>query len=188
MSKNSSLATLARKAYIEKMQLSVLYDKPKSYADIVAKNQKGEEEYYEIKATAMTRQEYSKIGQRKTKYFGAATLSEWNVARLCPKRYIFVLVVMNKDNPEEMLDHIEWSAQDLLYYSTIPPYKINLNIPFRKPSSHDLPGTSSQCVRAFKGRKPNFDRLSCLVKNYTEVFGGKLSVPDSLKEIKDETF
>ncbi len=162
----------------------MLYDQSKSYADIVAKNQDGEEEYYEIKATTMTQHEYLEIeqGKTKTKYFGAATLTEWNVARLCPNRYTFVLVIMDKDNPSDMLGYVEYSVDELLSYSTIPPFKINFNIPFRKQPSPFVQKGSSKGVHAFEGENPDFNRLDGLISYYTNDLHGKLVIPNSLKE------
>lgn len=137
----------------------------------------------------MTRQGYAEICQRNTKYFGAATLTEWNVARLCSNRYTFVLVIMDTDNPEEMIDSFEYSIEDLLFYSTIPPFKINFNIPFRKPDSpHPTFKSSSRSVHAVGDSEHMFNRLNALITYYTNELGGKLVVPDNLKDIKDETF
>ena len=174
-----SLCARARAAFIKKKQLSLKYSKSKRYADIVAINNDGEEVYYEIKATKMKRDCYNSIRQ-KDKYFGAATLTEFNLAIKHPDRYFFVLVIMDEDSPEEMIDSVEYSVLELLSYSTIPPFKINFNIPYVKPSripSQPRNNSARKSVPAFIGDKPNFGRIEILISDYCSKLEGNLLSP-----------
>jgi Holliday junction resolvase len=79
-----------------------------SPTDIVAK--KGEEEFYfEIKSTSKTR-----------KYFGAATLTEWEAALNSPERFKFVVA----QPIGEDWKFTEYTPEEFLEFSDIPPFKI----------------------------------------------------------------
>ena len=75
--------------------------------------------YFEIK---MTRQ--------KNKYFGAATLTEWKQAIETPDHYKFI-VVQQDDESREFAFH-EYSPQEFMKYSSIPPFKIYFNVDFNE--------------------------------------------------------
>lgn len=176
MNEKQSLSSLARDAFIKRKGLNLCESKAKPYADIVAKEEDGTEVYYEIKATAMTRREYDSLAQKKVKYFGAATLTEWNLAIRCPEKYTFVLAIMNKENTNEALAFVEYSTEELLSYSTIPPFKINVNIPFFKGKNNRREGPRKS-VCAYVGNKPNYSRIKELVNYYLNDLGGTLHLP-----------
>jgi len=84
-----------------------------SPADITAC--KGDQTYYfEIKYTAAA-----------AKYFGAATLTEWEAAMKYESRYSFV-VAMNRNG--EWGFH-EYTPAEFMAFSSIPPFKIYFNVP-----------------------------------------------------------
>lgn len=168
----TTLPELAKKAFCLKRGFK--NGPSKSYADLVI-NERGEDIFYEIKATSMTKQEYesilAKTKKAKTKYFGAATLTEWNKALKNPQRYRFVLVVMDKENPETMLGYEEYSPDELLAYSTVPPFKVNFNIPIKKDDT--MPNRRPETVSASDLKSDDqFKRLSELIKYYTETLNG----------------
>ena len=85
-----------------------------SPADITA--EKDEKKYYfEIK---MTKQVNS--------YFGAATMTEWKEAIRNPNTFKFVIA--KTDENEENFEFIEFTPDEFLKYSTIPPFKVYFNI------------------------------------------------------------
>jgi Holliday junction resolvase len=85
-----------------------------SPADITA--EKDDKKYYfEIK---MTKQANS--------YFGAATMTEWKEAIRNPDTFKFVIA--KTDENEEDFEFIEFTPDEFLKYSTIPPFKVYFNI------------------------------------------------------------
>ena len=84
-----------------------------SPADITAFSE-GQRYYFEIKSTS-----------KKDIYFGAATLTEWEAAIKYPDTYSFV-VARIKDGRWEF---INYTPDEFMEYSTIPPFKVYFNIP-----------------------------------------------------------
>lgn len=82
-------------------------------ADIVA-TKDGETWYYEIKLTEHT-----------DKYFGAATLTEWEQAFKTPDRFRFVIAIRHHDGNYEFR---EYTPAEFMEFSTIPPFKVYFNI------------------------------------------------------------
>lgn len=88
-------------------------------ADIVAMKG-GEEFYFEIKFTLKTE-----------KYFGAATLTEWEAALKAPDRYRFVVA-----RPVETGWRFnEFTPEQFLELSEIPPFKIFFRINLKETQS-----------------------------------------------------
>ena len=85
-----------------------------SPADIKA-TRNGETWYFEIKMT-----------RRTEVYFGAATLTEWKQALTDPEHFRFV--VAKTDEAEEEFEFIEFTPEEFMWYSTIPPFKVYFNI------------------------------------------------------------
>ena len=87
-----------------------------STADITAT--KGDETwYFEIKMT-----------HHEDRYFGAATLTEWRQAFKDPEHFRFVVAIA--DNVDLSFRFIEYTPEEFMEYSTIPPFKIFFNIDF----------------------------------------------------------
>lgn len=175
INKKISLADNAKKALCKKLGIDENCAS-KKYADIVAQKEGEERFFYEIKATEMTENQYNSINTLKDKYFGAATLTEWNLAIKYPERYKFVLVIMDKDNPDKMLGFEEYTPLEMLTYSTIPPFKVNFNIPFIK-TKITTPNRRDGTVPAMGKKEKNPDgRLLRLIR-FFEKLGGKLLEP-----------
>ena len=104
-----------KQRFIEKL-LSEGYDSAEvkaKPADIVA-CRGGVTWYYEIKLTDHT-----------DKCFGAATLTEWEQALKTPENYRFVIAIRHKDGS---YDFREYTPQEFMQFSTIPPFKVYFNI------------------------------------------------------------
>tara|TARA_B100001971_G_scaffold185540_1_gene184883 strand:+ start:481 stop:957 length:477 start_codon:yes stop_codon:yes gene_type:complete len=145
----------AKKAFVEHLKKKG-FDGVKvisSPSDIIAyKN--GEKHYFEIKYTA-----------RKKDYFGEATLTEWEAAF---KRKQFRFVIAKKTN--EHFEFEEFTPEDFLQYSTIPPAKIFFNIKLNKleRKKHEIkyriPKNRSR--RAIKASK---EKIDYLIKKFQEL-------------------
>ena len=83
-------------------------------ADIVA-TKDGQTWYYEIKKT-----------KRTDTYFGGATLTEWVQAILDPGHFRYV--VAKTDEAESFFEFQEYTPEEFMEFSTIPPFKIFFNI------------------------------------------------------------
>tara|TARA_B100000579_G_C22130291_1_gene531723 strand:+ start:58 stop:519 length:462 start_codon:yes stop_codon:yes gene_type:complete len=106
----------AKTAYVKELELKgykniKIIAKP---ADIYAeKNNK--KYFFEIKKTT-----------QKDKYFGASTITEWEGALDKNNNYLFI-VAKSLDN--NMWEFIEYKPEELMKYSTIPPFHIYFNLP-----------------------------------------------------------
>ena len=85
-------------------------------ADIVA-TRDGETWCFEIKMT-----------KRTDVYFGAATLTEWKQAIADPEHFRFVVAKTNEEESE--FEFLEYTPEEFMKYSTIPPFKVYFNIYF----------------------------------------------------------
>ena len=166
-------AALARSLFVKELNKEGLYEiseKSFSYSDIVAKRKSdGIVEYYEIKGALVTKDKYE---EGKEKYFGAATLTEWNVAIKCPDRYFFVIVFIEKSTGN-LLGYEKYSPQELLHYSTIPPFKVNMNVPYSRSKEKT---ESKHRLGTVSAENPNglFERINALTDKYTEMDGSLL--------------
>ena len=106
--------TDAKQAFLEKLlsegYTAKITSKP---SDIIAEKD-GEIWYFEIKKTV-----------KKDKLFGAATLTEWEQAFKTPERYRFVIAMKNDD---ESFSFSIITPEELMAFSTIPPFKVYFNI------------------------------------------------------------
>ena len=83
-------------------------------ADIIA-TKDGQTWYFEIKMT-----------KRRDAYFGAATLTEWKQALSDPEHFRFVVAKTNDEESEFVF--IEFTPDEFMGYSTVPPFKIFFSI------------------------------------------------------------
>jgi len=115
INKKSDVA--AKNAYVSKLT-AIGYDAhvTGAPADITA-TKDGETWYFEIK---MTRHE--------DRYFGAATLTEWRQAFRDPMHFRFVVAI--SDDTDSVFKFIEYTPDEFMSFSTIPPFKIFFNIDF----------------------------------------------------------
>ena len=75
----------------------------------------GAQWYFEIKMTKKT-----------GIYFGAATLTEWGQALKDPEHFRFVVAMT--DDKEEEFAFKEYTPQEFMDFSSIPPFKVYFNI------------------------------------------------------------
>ena len=115
-------------------------------ADIVA-TKDGQTWYFEIKMT-----------KRPDVYFGAATLTEWKQAIADPEHFRFVVAKTNEEESE--FEFLEYTPEEFMGFSTIPPFKVYFNINFD--------GTKRKTRKATKLTRENlnvmsecFDRIKC---------------------------
>ena len=85
-------------------------------ADIVAKKD-GQTWFFEIKMT-----------KRTDVYFGAATLTEWKQAIADSEHFRFVVAKTNEEESE--FEFLEYTPEEFMKFSTIPPFKVYFNIYF----------------------------------------------------------
>lgn len=85
-------------------------------ADIMA-TKDGQTWYFEIKMT-----------KRADVYFGAATLTEWKQAIVDPNHFRFVVAKTNEEESE--FEFLEYTPEEFMKFSTIPPFKVYFNISF----------------------------------------------------------
>lgn len=83
-----------------------------SPADITA-TRRGRTYYFELKCTEQT-----------SRYFGAATLTEWEAALRWPKEYVFVVAMKNG----RAWKFEEYSPIEFMEFSYIPPFKVFFNL------------------------------------------------------------
>lgn len=116
-------------------------------ADIVA-TKDGETWYFEIKMT-----------KRTDVYFGAATLTEWKQAVTDPDHFRFVVAKTNEEESE--FEFLEYTPEEFMKFSTIPPFKVYFNINFdgtvRKPKkatalTQENIAVMSECFDKIKGK------------------------------------
>ena len=115
MSLNSKSDVIAKNAYMKKLKSQGyknvrVTSKP---SDIQA-TKDGKDFYFEIKSTT-----------KEKKYFGSATLTEWESAMKNKDRYYFVVAILK--NNEWIFT--EYTCDEFMQFSNIPPYKIYFNIP-----------------------------------------------------------
>ena len=84
-------------------------------ADITA-TKDGQTWYFEIKMT-----------HRTDRYFGAATMTEWKQALADSAHYRFV--VAKADETDSIFEFREYTVEEFMKYSTIPPFKVYFNVP-----------------------------------------------------------
>ena len=119
----------------------------KDGADAIAKDENGNIHYFVLKTTE----------KKKTKkYFGAITLTKWQ-CYLEHKDFFHILVFDDKIKENDGV--VEYSAEELMRESTIPPFKINFNIDYKKEKNE----------KATKSVRLTEERLHTLVKMFNEL-------------------
>lgn len=110
---------LAKKAVIKELEIRG-YTECKTIskpADIIG-YLNDERYYFEVKMT-----------RKKEKYFGAATLTEWEQAIKDPKHFYFVVVIQNNEIIEKI---IFYKPEEFIKISSIPPFKVYFNLDLNK--------------------------------------------------------
>jgi Holliday junction resolvase len=101
----------------------------------ISAEKNGETYYFEIKMT-----------KKKTKYFGAATLTEWVQAFKTPNHFKFVIA--KTDEKEDSFEFMEFTPEEFMKHSTIPPFKIYFNINLEGDSKNKLRRSAVQLTEA----------------------------------------
>jgi hypothetical protein len=134
----------AKRAYVEILK-SKGFDAAVmgSPADIKA-TLNGEAWYFEIKMT-----------KREDVYFGAATLTEWRQALADPTHFRFVVAITNEEESE--FQFIEYTPEEFMKYSTIPPFKVyfNINLTGKERRKRESRKSSSK-----KMTEDNFEKMN----------------------------
>ena len=145
--KNKKSDVKAKAAFIRHLQekgfQAAVVSKP---ADIKA-TKDGQTWYYEIKMTT-----------KPDVYFGAATLTEWRQALKDPEHFRFI--VAKTDYAGMGFEFLEYTPEEFMAFSTIPPFKVYFNINFD--------GHVRKTRRATRLTKENlelmgecFDKIAC---------------------------
>ena len=116
-----------------------------SPADIIAVKD-GAKHYFEIKFTS-----------KNDRYFGAATLTEWECAINNLDNFLFV--VCRQEDNKWIFDR--FSPKEFIEYSTIPPFKIFFNL--------DLKDFDKKKTDKTKALKANFNNLEELISIYKQL-------------------
>ena len=147
MSSNSKSDLQAKLAYVLDLEMQGYTNIKivKGPSDIIAEKA-GQLFYFEIKMTRQT-----------DTYFGAATLTEWIQAFKTPENFKFVIA--------QTLDDVnfvftEFTPEEFMNHSTIPPFKIFFNINLNK----DTPKRKTRSAI-----KLNKETMDLLIKIYDDM-------------------
>lgn len=178
--KEISLAKWARDQFAKELRNSGLYSdvspKSHSYADVEATTIGGIRKYFEIKASSITKEILQERIVKGMKFFDAATITEWKTAIEHPDDYVFEMLYIDQINGERVIiDREEYTPKELLEFSTVPPFKINFNIPYKKREIIKPIEHRSGTVLA-SSDKDSFSIVQQLISFYKEI-GGKLLSP-----------
>jgi len=139
--KNSKSDVEAKKEFCNILKKRGYYDVrvTKSPADITARK-KNKICYFEIKFT-----------NQKEKYFGAATLTEWEAALDDNNEYCFVIAMKTQNEWE----FIEYAPNELMEFSTIPPFKAYFNIPVGNGKARPI----NKKTKSIKLTEPRLEKM-----------------------------
>ena len=128
--KNKKSDVLAKQAFIKELETRGVQARVTGAPADITATRDGETWYFEIKMT-----------HRTDRYFGAATMTEWKQALKDSAHYRFVVV--KADETDTVFEFKEYSVEEFMQYSTIPPFKVYFNI--------DLQGESKRKRRKNNG-------------------------------------
>lgn len=113
--KNKKSDVLAKRAFIKELETRGFQARVTGAPADITATRDGQTWYFEIKMT-----------KRSDVYFGAATLTEWEQAMADPEHFRFV--VAKTDEAESSFEFIEYTPEEFMAFSTIPPFKIFFSI------------------------------------------------------------
>ena len=150
MSANNTKSDVkAKEAFVKKLEERGFTDVRivKAPSDIIAKKD-DREWYFEIK---MTRQ--------SDRYFGAATLTEWEQAFKTPDTYRFIVAAASTCNDEEY-EFFELTPNELMKYSSVPPGKVYFNLRLTKlRDSSNIPPSGNKNRKSIRFTEKSFEIL-----------------------------
>ena len=114
--KNKKSDVLAKQAFIKELETRGFQARVTGAPADITATRDGQTWYFEIKMT-----------HRTDRYFGAATMTEWKQALKDSAHYRFVVV--KADEADAVFDFKEYSVEEFMQYSTIPPFKVYFNVP-----------------------------------------------------------
>ena len=121
----------------------------KAPADIKAIKD-GQVWYFEIKMT-----------EKAECYFGASTYTEWKQAFEDPDHFRFVVAI---DLGDDKWKFVEYTPEELMQFSTIPPFKINFTV--NANDKEDKPNRRSTTIRL------SLDNFAILVRAFDKLKRG----------------
>ena len=113
---NKKSDVLAKQAFIHELETRGFQARVTGAPADITATRDGETWYYEIKMT-----------HRTDRYFGAATMTEWKQALKDSAHYRFVVVMA--DETDTVFEFNEYTVEEFMTYSTIPPFKVYFNVP-----------------------------------------------------------
>ena len=138
----------AKQAYVEYLEKNGFTAKVINHPVDIEADKDGQRWYFEIKKTKHT-----------DKYYGGATMNEWQRALKDPVHFRFVIAIDHEDGTWDFKEYTPLLFQE---YSTIPPFKIYFNVNFEKNSEKQT-NRKTEAVRMnienFKKMKETFDKL-----------------------------
>ena len=147
METNSKSDVKAKEAYIKVLAEEGFKDiEIISTPTDISASKNGTKYFFELKFTNQT-----------DKYFGAATLTEWECAINNLENFFFVICRIEEN--KWLFD--KFSPKEFIGYSTIPPFKIFFDV--------DLKNFDKKKSKETKSVKANFDNLNELVKVYDKL-------------------
>jgi hypothetical protein len=127
----------AKQAFIEALAERGFRAKVTSAPADITAEYAGERYYFEIKFT-----------NQASRYFGAATLTEWEAALGHANHFFFVTA---QQHPSGWVFH-EYTPDEFMAFSTIPPFKVFFQIPVGASRAVLPPPARSRTVRLTRNR------------------------------------
>ena len=137
----------AKKAFVKELEKNDFQDiKITSTPTDVSASKDGNKYFFELKFT-----------NQKDKYFGAATLTEWECAINNQDKFFFVIARLEEN--KWIFDR--FSPKEFIQYSTIPPFKIFFNV--------DLKDFDKKRPEETSAVNATFDNMKELVNFYKKL-------------------
>lgn len=147
---NNKSDALAKRAYVDKLVAKGFTAKvTRAPADITAEKD-GLKWYFEIKMT-----------RHKDRYFGAATLTAWRQAFKDPEHFRFVVAIEDSG----IFEFIEYTPDQFMRFSSVPPFKVNFNIEFKRMKSESTDIVTFIGKKAIPLTHQNFQMMDACYNN-----------------------
>ena len=123
----------------------------------ISAEKNGEKWYFEIKMT-----------NKNDVYFGAATMTEWEQAFKTPNYFRFVIAIKNKEL-EGGFTFLQLTPQEMIKYSTIPPFKVYFNIDLQKYMNNEDSVKSKNKTRKKKAIRLTEQGFGTILQSFKKV-------------------